>query len=704
MDPVFKPCLSGLFLAAALWVAPAQGQETAAPSDGTLVTHTTTTAEHGFTVRDWSVQSGAMTVHFDTGQATYLLVKGAPAGVYVKGTGSFRFLATDPVMKPTLLFNLAENTRLKAQPEDKGLALGEPVTEAIFWFAGRDLPQLGGEGQLSLAKDYAAAAGKFEARDRSGYVVATEQLDRPPIGQLLAFRALNGVELPMVSAELIGATERFVYTYDPAYARTESLFIQRPPAENSFVRTIVLAANPIGWDRTAPPDPDFHLTHVDLDLDATHGWNANLHLTETIQVIRPSLRCLVFHFANQHQASTTLGLPTLARTFIRHIRTEDGKDLPFDLRAGYLAVDLGRVVGNNEALKLAFEIDGSFLVNESSSAFNYWRLTPGSHWFPEPGVGGQGYSVKAKIAVSKPLIAIASARTLLRSSTADQNILEVAMDKPISWFSVAAGKYQSIELVRNQRTIRAWCYSGVPVSAERLLKTAHGILEFYDTIMGGVPFDEINLVEVPYLGFGQAPPGLIWLTKEAFNPLENILTRYVAGNGAVGGWSNRMLAHELAHQYWGNRVKMFTYGDNWLSESFAEYTSSMAIRAMKTKGIGTYDSIVADWKTQAAKAAPHGTIPTTQFMQPKFPEGGVYRIEAWYPHQLLYFKGAYLLSCLNKELGDTAFYAFYRAYQKRYAWYPPSTTQDVPDLLKAITGRDYGQWMQDNFWGTGMPQ
>ncbi len=366
-------------------------------------------------------------------------------------------------------------------------------------------------------------------------------------------------------------------------------------------------------------------------------------------------------------------------------------------------MDLGRTYKNGENLKLRFEIDGPILDDESEGEFNYWRLQPGTHWLPEPETAGQGYTVDATIAVEKPYVAIASARTVSRTETPTHNVVKVTMDKPITWFAVAAGKYKSLDLVRNNRTVRAWCYGGVPSTAEQLLKTAHGILDFYDALLGGVPFDEINLVEVPYLGFGQAPAGMIWLTREAFNPTADLEARYVAGYGAVGGWANRMIAHELAHQYWGNRVKIYGNGDNWLSEAFAEYSSSLAIKAMKKKGPGVYDNIVADWGVRAAKVASKGTIPTTQYMQPRFSDKGGDPESAGYRQTILYTKGAYLLACLHRELGDDAFFRFLRLYQKRFAWYPPSISQDVPDMLKAITGRDFGPWMADNFWGTGMP-
>ena len=675
-------------------------------------------APQGALVKDWTMTSGALTVHVDEGQATYLLAKGQRVGLYVKGTGSFRFLAADPVMKPTLLFNLAENTKLVPKAEGAAIALGEPITEAVFWFSGVELPPIGTADQTAPAAAYAATATLFAERDTVRALHATEVLGRPPVDQLLAYRSLNGLKEPVLTADLVGAAESYVYTYDPAFSRLESLFIQRPLYLHGAGQSIVLAANPIGWTPNAPPDPDFRLTHLQVDLEAAQGMHGKLTAVETIQALRPGLRCLAFHFTDLRRAQDALGNPVLARTFIRHIRTMDGKDVDFSLGGGYLQVDLGHAAAKGETFKLAFEIDGAFLENDGSKKFSFWRLPPGWHWFPEPDLAGQGYTVEATIAVEKPYVAIASARTVSRSETPTQNILKAALDKPTIWFSVAGGLYEPVELVRNNRTVRAWCYGGVPSTAEQLLKTVHGILEFYDGIFGGVPFDEINLVENPHMGAGQAPPGMIWLTREAFNPTEDLMTRRVAaGHGttdprtrrlgseyvAAGGWANRMIAHELAHQYWGHRVKPYAHADNWLSEGFAEYTASLALRAMKKKGPMVYDDIVADWQERASKASGMGTIPTVHFMQPHFADQMGDRDSTHYPKAILYYKSAYLLACLNKELGDEAFLRFLRGYQKRFAWYPPSISQDVTDLLKAASGRDYTQWMKENFWGTGMP-
>jgi hypothetical protein len=649
----------------------------------------------------FSLNQGNLQLEFQSGIACPIVVGGKIRGLYLQGSGSFRYLAKDPVIHPLLRFNLKENTEIVPSVSGGALAVGEPLKEAIFWFLGKDLPVLPPPSRPAPTAAFQAAWKFFETREETVTSGVTELLSRMPIGHLAAYQAANDPAKPVVTGEFIGEKERWVYTHDPVRSRLESLFIQRPKSESSgvpFSDLIGVDYAPIGWNRRAPVDPDFRLKHIDLDLVASNKTFAKLSVVETIQVIRPGLRMLSFRMEDKKFASGSLGRMKALKGGVQRILLNGQQDLAYIHSGGFLTVDLGRSASNGETFKLTFEIEGDILGRTMS--YDFWRLTPGEGWFPEPDMSGQSYTVKAKVAVEKPYVAIVSAKTVARSSTATHNVVEAALDKPTLWFSIGAGKYQSKEMVKNGRTVRAWGYSGIGHGAEQLLKTAHGFLEFYSLLLGSAPFDEVDLVEVPSLGFGQAPAGMIWLTREAFDAIGDPLNRLVAGNAAVGGWVNRMVAHEIAHQYWAHSLKMWSLEDQWLTESFAEYSSALVVRQMKNKGKDTYEIIVKDWAEQARKATKAATIPTANLLHPggKEMEGGSFR------QALVYSKGAFLLACLHKELGEQKFVQFLRVYLKKFPWYPPSFNQDVPDLLKELTGKDYQGWMDKYFYGTEMPE
>jgi hypothetical protein len=51
-------------------------------------------------------------------------------------------------------------------------------------------------------------------------------------------------------------------------------------------------------------------------------------------------------------------------------------------------------------------------------------------------------------------------------------------------------------------------------------------------------------------------------------------------------------AHEVAHEWWGHKIGWKTYRDQWLSESFAEYSSMMFVQATVKGGDRYYDEII----------------------------------------------------------------------------------------------------------------
>lgn len=67
--------------------------------------------------------------------------------------------------------------------------------------------------------------------------------------------------------------------------------------------------------------------------------------------------------------------------------------------------------------------------------------------------------------------------------------------------------------------------------------------------------------------WGQAPPGMMFITKEAFNPLINATGRYYSKG------VNQRFAHEIAHQDWGFVVKMGSREEQWITEAFSEFAT-----------------------------------------------------------------------------------------------------------------------------------
>ncbi|MGH9420757.1 MAG: M1 family metallopeptidase, partial [Thermoanaerobaculia bacterium] len=79
-------------------------------------------------------------------------------------------------------------------------------------------------------------------------------------------------------------------------------------------------------------------------------------------------------------------------------------------------------------------------------------------------------------------------------------------------------------------------------------------------------------------GHGQAFDGFLHLSEFAYEEHP--------------GATELFRAHEVAHEWWGHKIGWKTYRDQWLSESFAEYSSMMFVQATVKGGEQYYDEII----------------------------------------------------------------------------------------------------------------
>jgi len=141
-----------------------------------------------------------------------------------------------------------------------------------------------------------------------------------------------------------------------------------------------------------------------------------------------------------------------------------------------------------------------------------------------------------------------------------------------------------------------------------------------------------------------------------------------------------VIAHELAHQWWGDDVTCATWEDIWLNEGFASYCEALWYESVG--GIEAY----RDWIRRMWWPDFPGPI-----VPPIYDFGGT-----------VYFKGAWVLHMLRGVLGEQTFFAGMREYRRRHA-YGNATTEDLIQAFEESSGRDL-RWFFDRWvYGTGQP-
>jgi aminopeptidase N len=291
--------------------------------------------------------------------------------------------------------------------------------------------------------------------------------------------------------------------------------------------------------------------------------------------------------------------------------------------------------------------------------------------------------------VRKPFVPITPGTTVRRGEEGDYNVVESVIEKPIQFTMVQAGKYTMYDDKRGERTVRVATY-GLPNqnAAKQLTDLAFALIDYYEYFLGPFPFNEFNIIQVNAYGFGQAPPGTMFITNEAFTPIASDVDQFFSQG------INERFAHEIAHQYWAYVVRMPSEEEQWLTESFAEYSAAIALRKLKNES--SYNRLVATWRGRAKDGASVAPIPYANRIEG---DPRTSRIERF---ALLYNKGPLLLYALHKELGDTQFLTFLKSYTKSF-YFKFGTTNDVAGLLQFMTKKDYKPFFEKYFWGTATP-
>jgi aminopeptidase N len=149
------------------------------------------------------------------------------------------------------------------------------------------------------------------------------------------------------------------------------------------------------------------------------------------------------------------------------------------------------------------------------------------------------------------------------------------------------------------------------------------------------------------------------------------------GRGVAVGGTNAgtVIAHELAHQWFGNSVSLAQWQDIWLNEGFATYASMLWVehrqgrRAMDEE-LSAYYDLISDPTFAAEQFSPPGS-PTPDGLF----NGGVY------------LRGAWTLHALRLEVGDAAFFDIMQTYYRTYQ-YGNATTADFIAVAEEMSGQE----------------
>ena len=263
--------------------------------------------------------------------------------------------------------------------------------------------------------------------------------------------------------------------------------------------------------------------------------------------------------------------------------------------------------------------------------------------------------------------------------------LDATPPLPAYLFTLVAGPYHSISTE----------HRGIPFGlharqslAGRLHRDAPEILaltracfdRYREIFAEPFPYDSYDQAFVPELEAGAMEnPGCVTFRDEFLFP--SAVSRAERQTRGV------VIAHEMAHMWFGDLVTMRWWNDVWLSESFAEFLG-FAVLAEATAFSGAWTSFALDRKVRGYDADQRASAHPVAPDPPEVPDTDV-ALSSY--DDISYAKGAAALRQLVARLGWPAFLAGVNDYFARYRF----GSAALPDLLGCLSrasGADVGEW------------
>jgi aminopeptidase N len=165
---------------------------------------------------------------------------------------------------------------------------------------------------------------------------------------------------------------------------------------------------------------------------------------------------------------------------------------------------------------------------------------------------------------------------------------------------------------------------------------------------------------------------------------------------SIGGgtWDKILIAHELAHQWFGDKVTCGAWNDIWINEGFATFGEHL-----------TYEKLLdtpADFHNYLQGQLNYITSSTSGSVYVS--DANLGNQNAIFDSRLSYSKGGYVLRMLKWILGDTVFYQSLKDYNSRpNLAYNYAKTQDLTNSLYQSTGIDFTEFFNEWIYVQGYP-
>ncbi len=281
---------------------------------------------------------------------------------------------------------------------------------------------------------------------------------------------------------------------------------------------------------------------------------------------------------------------------------------------------------------------------------------------------------------------------------------------PSQYHVAANGKLMSETSLAGGQKLTFW-RTMYPTAAYLIALSVTNFVKLNSTI-GNPPFPFVNYIYPSTSSNTTSMANIEW-TKQMMDTFETYFGPYPFRNekyghmqftwgggmehqtmSSMGGWSKDLIAHELAHQWFGDKITCGTWNDVWLNEGFATFGEHLAYEKLLMSNTEFLNYLLGE----------KNYITTGTGGSTYVPDTGLSNVNRIFDGRLSYSKGGYIVRMIKWILGDAAFYQAMKDYLARPDLaYGYATTSDFKASLLQSTGKDFTEFFNDWLYGEGYP-
>jgi len=322
-----------------------------------------------------------------------------------------------------------------------------------------------------------------------------------------------------------------------------------------------------------------------------------------------------------------------------------------------------------------------------------------AYWYPQSPVSDYA-PARLSVAVATDFEVVATgsqvgvptpAAGVVEPGQRQKRVFTFSSERPVRYLAFVISRLRAVNTRRmDEVTMTVTANARQAGRAQSMSAGAEEIFQFYKSLVGRAPYPTFTLAVTEREAPGGHSPAYFAVVDQA-----TFTGRITWRSDPVNfdNYPSFFMAHEVAHQWWGQAVGWKNYHEQWISEGFAQY---FALLYAEKKLTGIAPDVVRQMLRTAIEQSSQGPVYLGYRLGHIKGQTPVFR-------SVVYNKAAMALHMLRRLIGDDAFFNgvrdFYDAWEFRKAG-----TGDFQAVMEKVSGRPLGRFFDAWIFGETIPR